>query len=122
MNILLLDDSEMFHFIFQKTINKIQPSAQISYVIDVDSAINRIGEVDYDIIFVDLDLEHILSGYDFLEIYEQNFDTRKSLIWVLTSSTAQHDKRRINNIPWVCGIIEKDNLTENLKEIFSILT
>ena len=126
--ILLIDDNEFTNFLHKKILMNLGCAEEIKVFQDAELALDYIsgnGEIDNDncvkpdLIFLDINMPG-MDGWEFIEEYNKLDKTQKTAsIFVLLSSTiAENEKKRAENITAVKGFHYKP-LTEEM--IFEIM-
>jgi CheY-like chemotaxis protein len=125
--VMLVDDSSIDNFVNQKMIerNKFSQSTMtftkgdkaLEYLAEVDKKKSDISAVPF-IIFLDLNMP-LLSGFQFIEVYEKLSDFIKSRcrIIVLTSSISPYDIVKCNENKNVLTFLNKPLMKNNFEEI-----
>ena len=123
-NFIVVDDDSVNNLICQKVIRHVFPKSSVLIFIDPEEALIYIRSTytasagKLSILLLDLNMP-ILSGWDFLEVFE-DFDTNiKSLfkIYILSSSNDQGDKDRAANNINISGYIEKPLTKEIIEKL-----
>ncbi|MGK7389056.1 MAG: response regulator [Candidatus Cyclobacteriaceae bacterium M2_1C_046] len=113
--ILLIDDDYVFLNIAKIALNKAIPNVQVEMVNNGEEAINKLRQIDPDIIFVDINMP-VMGGWEFLDYIFRNNNQPLFKIFVVSSSIDPVDKSKAKIYPHVNGFIEKPLTTEKISE------
>ena len=112
MNVHLIDDDEVFHFITECMLLEVNFATQIRTFTDAREALRVIGQdiplSVLDVIFLDLNMP-LMDGWQFLKALEPYKDQLKGRcrIYILTSSLNMSDMQLAAEDELVCGFIHK---------------
>lgn len=128
-NFIVVDDDSVNNLICRKVIRHVFPKADVLTFTNPETALTYIKSTYTDssgketILLLDLNMP-ILSGWDFLEVFE-DFDANikgQIKIYILSSSIDQSDKDCAASNKYINGYIEKPLTKENIgKVVFQFL-
>lgn len=113
--IVLIDDVAIANFIMKKLISTVLPDAQVRDFTNSQTALDSIGEIGPDLIFLDLNMPD-LNGFQFLDAMRENGLHYKVII--LSSSTSDIDKQQAASYGNVVGYYVKPLDKTQLSVIF----
>lgn len=129
INFIVVDDDSVNNLIYRKVIRHLFPKADVVTFTNPETALTYIKSTyanssgNETILLLDLNMP-ILSGWDFLEVFE-DFDANikgQVKIYILSSSIDQNDKDCAANNKNISGYIEKPLTKENIgKVVFQFL-
>lgn len=129
INFIVVDDDSVNNLICRKVIRHLFPKADVVTFTNPETALTYIKSTyanssgNETILLLDLNMP-ILSGWDFLEVFE-DFDANikgQVKIYILSSSIDQNDKDCAANNKNISGYIEKPLTKENIgKVVFQLL-
>lgn len=123
MTCFLIDDDQIFQFITDTTLRRINPNIKIEKYLDGEQGINSIKqridtpEILPDIVMLDINMP-FMNGWDFLKEYQTiNDRIEKSIhIYMLTSSDDPDDIEKAKKISELSGYLIKP-VTEDELEV-----
>lgn len=105
--VLLVEDNEIFNFISRKVISKANANVDVHVALNGQKAFEVIQEEGLpDYIFLDINMPK-MTGFEFLDQYENLDKNHKTKVFMLTSSIRPEDKREAFKHPNVAGYYEK---------------
>lgn len=123
MNILLVDDDDVFNFVHKRIIERIDKSAEVSVLNSSRSALDFLTEAKSnfpDFIFLDINMPE-MNGFEFLDACAQlplTIQARMKVIFV-TSSLNDADVVKANSYPMVVGFHDKPLNAEVIRSILA---
>ncbi|MFT5583734.1 MAG: CheY-like chemotaxis protein [Cognaticolwellia sp.] len=108
-DVLIVDDSEADQYLNRYRLLERQPSVTIRSAFDGVEALNVLREVGYkpDLILLDINMPR-MNGFEFLEIYVDEFNgATSSVVVMLTSSLLESDRQRAESFKPVRGFLLK---------------
>lgn len=114
MNVLLVDDDEVFNFLSERVLRSTNCVDNIHVCVDGKSAIEFLTDQNnqnIDIILLDINMP-VLDGFGFLDTY-MSISNNKANVYMLTSSIDYRDKEKALSYPCVKGFYSKP-LTVNM--------
>lgn len=93
-SVMIIDDSEMDHFLAKYIIGKYDPRIEILQAYDGQEAIEILKGLSSqpDVIFLDINMPR-MNGHAFLEVYS-NWEGHSESVIMLTSSNQEQDKEK----------------------------
>ncbi len=125
VKLLIIDDDDINNFILIKMIQESGIRASCKSVLNGESGLKLLkkldkkGELSYpDIIFLDLNMPS-MSGFDFLNLYEEELYERHkgTLIFMLSASLKAEDKAKAKTYASITNFISKPISLILIKEI-----
>lgn len=129
LSFIIIDDTELDHFIAQKMIGNANRSCSITSFLDATLALEHIRADNYDsdtkliLIFLDIYMP-LMNGFEFIEEFEK-FDQAlqdKYYIIALTSTRDVSDLNRINSYRSFKNMINKPLTAVDLSTLLNKLT
>lgn len=126
MNVLLIDDDDLFLYLTERTLQKAPCLGKINSCSSVaearvylDSCISS-QQPFPDAIFVDVNMPG-MNGMDFADLYSQEYAPHKpeTKLVILTSSISRKEKVKAMEIPAVNDFMQKPLTTEKLNSLAS---
>ncbi len=122
--ILIVDDDAICNFLMAKLLEKTGEKNEIHSALNGEEALQAINQSWQtlhrlpDLIFLDLNMP-LMDGFGFLEVYNTlNFDGKKSLIVVVTSSSDEKDMERARQLG-ISHYLTKPLSVHQVQEILS---
>lgn len=93
-SVMIIDDSEMDHFLAKYMIEEYDPSIKIIQAYDGQEALEILKNLSSqpDVIFLDINMPR-MNGHTFLEVYS-NWEGHSESVIMLTSSNQAQDKEK----------------------------
>ncbi len=117
--VLLIDDNPSCNFIMSEFIKLADERIKVLAAESVEEALDLLETSDAfpEVIFVDINMP-VLSGFDFIEIYERNFlgTNPSSKLYMLSSTLRQEDKQQALNFESVKGFMSKNDIDTFLQK------
>lgn len=104
MKVVTIDDEEISIFILKKMIQSVPGNFEIFDFIRPEIAINEIGAIQPDVIFLDINMP-VMNGWKFLEAMQKNGQSFP--VYILTSSTSELDRLQAKEYPAVKDFLNK---------------
>lgn len=126
MNVLMIDDDDLFLYLTERTLQKAASLGKINSYSSMaearaylDSCISS-QQGFPDAIFVDVNMPG-MNGMEFAELYSQEYmpHTPETKLVILTSSISRKEKVRAMEIPAVDDFMQKPLTTEKLNSLAS---
>ena len=114
--LMLVDDKEVSNFIMKKNIAIYLPLTKTVEFTDPNEALDKIFEVNPDLVFLDLGLPMVEDGWAFLDRLSGMNSPHK--VVVLTSSISNDDYEKAMSYPNVVHFISKPIFGEELQSVF----
>lgn len=114
----LVDDEEIFHWIVQKYVKKLNNGCEFLSFFNGEEVFNYLSsspDVVPNILLLDLNMP-ICSGWRFLENYTSSTGTQDMDIYILSSSIDPEDKMRAKKFPVVKEFVSKPISNDFLKK------
>jgi len=119
---LIVDDDEIYNFICKEIVKRSGYACHIEEFTNSYEALQYLKNIDRmpDVILIDINIP-FLDGWTFIEKLRdhENFDSKKSKIFVQSSSIYEKDIERANQHDLISGFIIKPLSMEQLSIIFS---
>lgn len=112
--IVLVDDMDIFNFIMKKLITNIDPIYQVHDFTSGQKALDRLKELDPNVIFLDLHMPEI-DGWKFLDYLQAHNLPYK--VYILSSSTSELDRQRSTHYQNVITFLSKPVAADQLAQI-----
>jgi CheY-like chemotaxis protein len=123
--IMLVDDDEIYQFIFSQMVDDAGINAKVVTCKDATECLNRIRDAQHDhkldeipdLVFLDINMP-VMNGWDFLEEYRKVREGDKDPSFaMLSSSVFDSDKKKAENYPEVIDFIVKPISEDSLKNL-----
>lgn len=126
MNVLLIDDDDLFLYLTERTLQKAPCLDTINSCNSVEEARAYLdtclskGQPFPDAIFVDVNMPG-MSGMEFADLYSREYASQKpdTKLVILTSSISRKEKVKAMEIPAVNDFLQKPLTTEKLTSLAS---
>ncbi len=111
MEVLLIDDDDVFNFVHKRIIERIESSVEVIVINSCRKALEYLSEVNLvmpDFIFLDINMPD-MNGFDFLDASASLPDAVRAKLRVVfvTSSLNEADVVKANSYPMVVGFQDK---------------
>jgi CheY-like chemotaxis protein len=118
INVLLVEDSEADQFLFEAAVEEVGEGVLVTKASDGEEAHNILvsQEVLPRFIFLDINMPR-MNGYEFLASSESILEQENISVYMLTSSSREHDKEQAMAYSCVKGYIEKPCPVDSLESI-----
>lgn len=121
---IVVDDRELDCFIAEKLIDKIDNRLSVKSFYEAHSCLKHIDNTESHtntIILLDI-MMPVMTGFDFLEAFEQIDDKKKQWYKIvpITTSLNKNEIQRIGTYPSVLKVLQKPYSVEEIKEIIDI--
>lgn len=120
--ILLVDDSEAEQFLYKSIIEVYDREINVISAYDGQEALEILGDGGHkiDAVLLDINMPRI-DGFQFLELYQENFHSEEVVVAMVTSSSQKADKDRALSYKVVSKYFEKPLTTEHVEELSEIV-
>ncbi|MFT5033792.1 MAG: CheY-like chemotaxis protein [Bermanella sp.] len=125
-SILLIDDDHPTNFLHARVLRKIGYKGEIHEAYNAEKALDFLrsdsaraaehSSSPVQLIFLDLNMPRV-NGWEFLDLYSQEFTSNEHIIVVLTTSLNPDDERRAYNSPLVKAFHRKPLAGEMVKDL-----
>lgn len=126
-HVLLIDDDPIFHIIFTRMINKVQPGITVNSFSNGKNGLDYLNQ-NYSsdnqyVILLDINMP-IINGWQFLDIIRKKGIALNNniCIYILTSSTDLDDEKQSKTYNFVKDIISKPLTVQSLSYVLKPLT
>ncbi len=121
-NILLVDDSEAEQFLYKSIVEVFDPSITVTSAYDGQEALEILGEgaIPFDAILLDINMPRV-NGFEFLDIYQEQFKNEHIIVAMVTSSSEAADKEKAMTYSVVNKYFEKPLTVDNLNELNQLI-
>lgn len=121
---IVVDDRELDCFIAEKLIDKIDSRLSVKSFYEAHSCLKHIDNTESHtntIILLDI-MMPVMTGFDFLEAFEQIDEEKKQWYKIvpITTSLNKNEIQRIGTYPSVLKVLQKPYSVEEIKEIIDI--
>lgn len=124
MEICIIDDDEIHHFIMKKLLSEVLENQNypVIFLYNGEEGFKYLKNEDISqkkyLIFLDIDMP-IMDGWDFLDAYIEYFKESPDTIhiYIFSSSRDPHDLKKVEEYPFVIDYILKPIDVNTLKEI-----
>ncbi|WP_291778153.1 response regulator [Cecembia sp.] len=117
--IILVDDDPINNLINRRLISKLNIADSVEDYLQAEQALQRIQEIDVSkpvLILLDINMP-VTNGWDFLNLYQENFKERQDKIVMLSSSIDYKDRNKALSYNEVQAFLEKPLTPEKMKSI-----
>lgn len=117
--IILVDDDPINNLINRRLITKLNIANTVEDYLHAELALERIKEIDISkplLILLDINMP-VTNGWDFLNLYQENFKERQDKIVMLSSSIDYKDRNKALSYDEVQAFLEKPLTPEKMKSI-----
>lgn len=117
--IILVDDDPINNLINKRLISKLNIADSVEDYLQAEQALERIKEIDQSkplLILLDINMP-VTNGWDFLNLYQENFKERQDKIVMLSSSIDYKDRNKALSYDEVQAFLEKPLTPEKMKSI-----
>ena len=119
--LLVIDDDKHNNYLTEYRFRKAQLPYELKFKDSIEEAIGILSQKNEyipDLILLDLNLP-ILNGWDFLNWYDGRNPEhlRDVIIYILSSSVDEDEKKKAYSYPFVSGFIEKPLKLDHIKHI-----
>ncbi len=122
LSIMIVDNDQVNSFVLKNIITRNYSEAQISMFPDGADALDHLEKLNSDgeefpkVILLDIYMP-IISGFEFLEKYVDEYQHKSSNIFVMSNSLSKEDQQRANEFSVVRGFITKPLIYNNIQFI-----
>ncbi len=119
LDILIVDDDQVNNFVLKNIIQRTYPQAHIYVQREANAALFFLAEIRKQnkdlpgIILLDINMP-VMSGFDFLDAFHEQFSQNTSHIYMVSSSISKYDQQKANSYPSVFGYITKPLVNQNI--------
>lgn len=121
MNVIFIDDDEDLNFLQQRMCARSKIIKNFFIATSGQQTLDYLSETQIapNIIFVDLNMP-IMNGFKFIEEYEKEFSAKfpNTLLYVLSSSVRENDKKMALGYPSVKDFLVKPLTEGKVEEIY----
>ncbi len=120
---MIVDDDPIAVYLLERLIKNEKISDRATGFSGGNAALDHLAKNDrpenFYLIFLDINMPD-MSGWQLLDIVEQNPCASRTYFYMVTSSVEQTDRSKIENYPRVLGFLEKPVAKEMLQDIRSM--
>jgi CheY-like chemotaxis protein len=120
-SILVIEDSESYHFLTECIVKQVSDTIQIYKAYDGQEALEMLSiqQIKPDIILLDINMPG-MDGHEFLAEHSKTREFDIPIVAMLTSSDQDQDKQRVQEYKFVKDYIVKPLTVENLEKLVEI--
>ncbi len=122
LTLMIVDNDHVNSFVLKNIILRNYSEAEVQLFPDGTDALNYLQELEKkaepfpDVILLDIYMP-LLSGFDFLDSYVEQFGHKNSVIFAMSSSLNKEDQQKANAYDVVKGFITKPLIYNNIQFI-----
>lgn len=125
-NLMVIDDSEEDHFLYERIIrrsNLVEEILFFSWAHEALEYLRQPDSLDVRVIFLDINMPR-MNGFEFLETATKEFgsDNLNAVIIMLTTSISESDKFRAESFDVVKGYLNKPLSISQLQQVSKIVS
>lgn len=122
LTLAIIDNDQVNSFVLKNIITRNYSDAIVELIPDGQSGLEYFkdledkGERFPDVILLDIYMPG-LSGFDFLDVYEEIYSHKQTVIFAMSNSLVKEDQQRANEYSVVKGFITKPLIYNNIQFI-----
>ena len=119
--LFFIDDDYLTNYFHEIVAKDLGVAKQLVFFESAEEALAELvnrgaNDTPPEIIFLDINMPEI-NGWEFMDLYQETFEVKRSQIMVLTTSANPADQQKAEEHEWIDGFLSKPLTKEVLTEI-----